>query len=342
MKLIYFGVILATIIDLSYTNLNFDPLLNPWTLPGLPISPDKIKIYGFNHTGGKFFQTLNGSEMNDYCLVTDNVTLLLHGWSETITAYWVADMVNGFLINRAGCVLFIDYSYYVNKMLASYQTISYLGYPILFAYFNSLSWFVKDLLTRIDTIGYNPDNILMFVFSFGAHIGFQGAYLYSKYQQKKINAIHACDPAGPIFDQLNIFSNLGLGLGDLLASVVSPSELNARSSAKYVQCIHANGLLIGLGTTKRFCKTDINMGNCGQTQDAENATYGSHALCPLFYRSAFDNDFKLVDKPPNCTNQTYAPDVTNKYLVMGLRLDTSAQDGEYYSMTYQPPLYNAP
>jgi len=186
MKLIYFGVILATIIDLSYTNLNFDPLLNPWTLPGLPISPDKIKIYGFNHTGGKFFQTLNGSEMNDYCLVTDNVTLLLHGWSETITAYWVADMVNGFLINRAGCVLFIDYSYYVNKMLASYQTISYLGYPILFAYFNSLSWFVKDLLTRIDTIGYNPDNILMFVFSFGAHIGFQGAYLYSKYQQKKL------------------------------------------------------------------------------------------------------------------------------------------------------------
>jgi len=347
MKFIYFCVVLTTIIDVG-TTLDLNPL-NPWTLPVLPISPDKIKIYGYNQAGVTFNQTLTGSEMKAHCPPGSNVTLIIHGWTESITRYWVDDMVKGFRKNRGGCVLFMDYSYYANETFTSYQTVSYLGYPILFAYFHPLSEFVKEVLCHVEELGYSPDNILMFTFSFGGHIGFQGAYLYSVKQGKQINAIHACDPAGPIFDQLITVAtvvppNL---LNNLLPKMLSPSEFNARFSAKYVQCIHTNGILldgtkIGEGTTRRFCKTDIDMGNCGETQAAATDTISSHLLCPLFYMSAFDNDFKLINKPPNCKNQTYAPVVKNKNLVMGLRFDTSAEDGEYYSNTYQPPLYNAP
>jgi len=325
--LLYFGAIL-TMVDFGYL---VDPL-------NLLVDPSKIIVYGYHKSGATFTQTLTGSEMKDYCPLTGNFTLLIHGWTESVSRYWVAPMVSSFLEARGDCVLFMDYSYYANGTLTTDATIDYLGYIVLFAYFDPLSNYVTALLSRIQAMGYNPDNGFIFSFSFGTHIGFQGAYFYSKNQNfaKKIKTMHACDPAGPLFDQLNI-------IGPLL----SPSEFYASSSAKQVQCIHTNGKLIdgaaiGKGTTKRFCHKDIDMGNCGETQDAATDTISSHLLCPLFYISAFNNDFKMVNKPPNCQNQKYAPDVTNKYLVMGFRFDMSAQNGQYYSKTYQPPLYNAP
>lgn len=83
-----------------------------------------------------------------------------------------------------------------------------------------------------------------------------------------------------------------------------------KESAKNVQCIHTSA---DAGTKQRNCHQDWNMGICGYHQiGAKKPPLGSHGLCPIFYNSAFDNNFYAEENPQQCTKvqirQRYWPE----------------------------------
>lgn len=90
-----------------------------------------------------------------------------------------------------------------------------------------------------------------------------------------------------------------------------------QNAAKNVQCIHTSN---NLGTSERKCHQDWLMGNCGRNQpgaqdvsaaicfllnNCPDSIMSSHSLCPVFYNSAFTNDF-LADTKQNCRSNRIA------------------------------------
>lgn len=123
-----------------------------------------------------------------------------------------------------------------------------------------------------------------------------------------------------------------------LTQVLLPTH--AKDSAKNVQCIHTSG---DIGTTSRYCQKDVSVGNCGLSQPAALIPpflTVSHFMCPVLYNNAFTNDFKMVMKAQvyaatyfSCVS-TNAVDISNlDPLFMGYRMDMSAPNGEYFSLS---------
>lgn len=96
-------------------------------------------------------------------------------------------------------------------------------------------------------------------------------------------------------------------------------------AAKNVQCIHTSSLA---GTTLRQCHQDWMMGKCGKEQPAQNwfkwlycktthscdtSLHESHGLCPLFYNSAFKNDFIADNSVHKCSSDREPTEVPKNF-----------------------------
>lgn len=51
----------------------------------------------------------NNDTLLEKCDVTDNITIIIHGWRESINTEWTKDVIGNFSNERQGCVIFMDY-----------------------------------------------------------------------------------------------------------------------------------------------------------------------------------------------------------------------------------------
>lgn len=86
------------------------------------------------------------------------------------------------------------------------------------------------------------------------------------------------------------------------------------------------------------------MGYCGVTQEASSVIPPSnHGLCPIFYNSAFTNNFYAAEQNPNQCIASYKPaQNVPKYFKMGYQETRKSEVfGELFSPTTKNYPYNA-
>ncbi|XP_037042103.1 phospholipase A1 member A-like [Bradysia coprophila] len=275
-----------------------------------------IIFHGYDATGRSFTSSLdNDLTLLQHCIITDNVTIITHGWrEESLRSIWARNMISNFSSVRGGCVFIMDYEYY-----------SHGSYLSLYSHFKPITEVLTKKLLQLNRLGFDPVNFFLFGFSFGSHLVFEGAYQFGP---RKVGRIDCCDPAGPLFPEY-----------------FGPA-LHARDSALFVQCVHTSS---DKGTAARYCPININMGKCGQSQPGSTSRpHLSHGLCPVIYANAFKVDFSLV--PVNqindyfsvhCKSRKYTPDVRQlPHSTMGFRFNASFPLGEYFALTSDAAPYN--
>jgi hypothetical protein len=196
--------------------------------------------------------------------------MVIHRWGESISTWWVKNLMDNFTYYRGGCVVFMDYSNH-----------SVLDYGVLVSRFVNIS---AVLLKKFIQIG-NYDRMYCFGFSYGSRLCIDaGVNLVMGNSSRQISRMDFCDPAGPSFDG-NVREKL------------------PTSAAKNVACINTRN---NYGTTIYNCHQNFRMGNCGFSQVAAGPfPLGSHGLCVKFFTLAFN-----VDYTPNnyykCTSKRMA------------------------------------
>lgn len=51
----------------------------------------------------------NNSTLLAECDVNGNITIIIHGWKESVKTEWTSALIGNFLAARGGCVMFMDY-----------------------------------------------------------------------------------------------------------------------------------------------------------------------------------------------------------------------------------------
>lgn len=97
LKLVVLGFALVTTVHLS-TELNWFEI--------------NIVFHGYDATGRTFISTFSNNEtLLQHCGLSNNITIITHGWEESIRSIWVQAMIGNFSTIRGGCVFFMDYGY---------------------------------------------------------------------------------------------------------------------------------------------------------------------------------------------------------------------------------------
>ncbi|XP_055539473.1 lipase member H-like [Wyeomyia smithii] len=243
------------------------------------------------------------------CDPREQYALIVHGWREGNTTEWVIDTVSNMTAYREGCVMLMTYG-------NNNRNIDY--YKELVPFFDLLARNITEYFQRLETLGFDSSNAIVFGFSFGAQLALEAG---RRFGFQKLGRIDACDPAGPSFD------------GDSARFPLDP-----KAAAKWIQCIHTSSKF---GTSRRNCHVNWNMGQCGKEQPASGRyPKGSHGLCPYFYNSAFTHNFYAVPMPKSCS----ARRVTSTWpdgFKMGYFCDMeSGFEGELFSLTTKEYPYN--
>jgi hypothetical protein len=196
----------------------------------------------------------------------------VHGWKESCSnRKWVQELLENMHEFRGGCVICMDYFRY-----------SRLGYGEMIPRFDSIASVLTKKLQSLHQQGMQYENLFMWGFSYGGQLVVEAG---KRIGNQSVDRIDTCDMAGMVFDANPLYGNV-----------------DRRTAAKFVQCIHTS---IDIGTTfTNSCHQNWKMGQCGKQQiGAQYTPYRSHELCPVFYNSAFKNDFYAVPKQLTCLNE---------------------------------------
>lgn len=79
--------------------------------PNRNLYEQNIIFHGYDAFGRSFESTSNNSIiLLQHCIITDNVTIITHGWKEeSIRTIWARKMIDNFASARGGCIFFMDY-----------------------------------------------------------------------------------------------------------------------------------------------------------------------------------------------------------------------------------------
>jgi acetyl esterase/lipase len=104
------------------------------------------------------------------CQPNEKYAVIVHGWLESIKTDWVDDLVENLLRYRGGCIFFMDYS---NHSMVQ-------EYFMLVRKFDDISQVLVDKLYHLEGQGFNPDNLFIYGFSFGAQLAINAGNLYGE------------------------------------------------------------------------------------------------------------------------------------------------------------------
>jgi len=102
------------------------------------------------------------------CNSREKYAFVVHGWTESIRAEWVPDLLANLAKHRGGCVIFMDYS--------NHSQVN--DYFVLVRKFNAISSVLLKKIQQLDKEGFNPDNMYMYGFSFGAQLAINAGIQY--------------------------------------------------------------------------------------------------------------------------------------------------------------------
>lgn len=121
-----------------------------------------------SRTGEQFVSSFDNDLTQLGCNSSEKYAMIVHGWLESIEADWVHDLVGNLQRFRGGCIIFMDYS--------NHSVVQ--DYFVLVGKFNLLSQVLVDKLFQLEAQGFNPDNLYMYGFSFGAQLVIHAGNLY--------------------------------------------------------------------------------------------------------------------------------------------------------------------
>lgn len=91
-------------------------------------------------------------------------SLITHGWNGS-SACWIPDLINNLTFFRHGCVVFMNYSYFSDR----------INYAEVRTHFRPISDLMTSKLNQLDNDGVRGDQIFMFGFSLGGRIVIEAA-----------------------------------------------------------------------------------------------------------------------------------------------------------------------
>lgn len=127
-----------------------------------------MKFDKLSRSGDQFVSTLKNDLKEQGCNSSEKYAIIVHGWLEGIETNWVHDLVGNLKRYRGGCIIFMDYS---NHSMVQ-------DYFFLVRKFIPLSEVLLDKLRQLESQGFNPDNLFMYGFSFGAQLAINAGNLY--------------------------------------------------------------------------------------------------------------------------------------------------------------------
>lgn len=193
-----------------------------------------------------------------------------------------------------------------------YTKVDLSKFAEVFLHYEGIVTSIVNEVVAFNKRGFTAANTYFFGFSFGGQVAMGVGRKVSSKIGGKVNKVHVCDPTA-----------LGFPVTDA-----------SKDAGVNVQCIHTNSVF--WGTKKRDCHQDWNMGNCGLIQSSnENVT--SHMQCPLFYNSAFNNNFLAIPKPDACITPTTLGAYQSGFK-MGYN-EVRTPTGEFYAKTGILPPY---
>lgn len=126
------------------------------------------KFNDLSSDGDQFISTFDRSLTSTGCNSSEKYAIVVHGWMESIEADWVDDLMKNLKRYRGGCIIFMDYS---NHSMVQ-------DYFLLVRKFAALSQVLVEKLRQLETEGFDPDNLYMYGFSFGAQLAINAGKLY--------------------------------------------------------------------------------------------------------------------------------------------------------------------
>lgn len=264
-------------------------------------------------------KTFVDDKLGDVCDVNGKFAFVVHGYNGGYST-WLDTITKKLLQYRGGCVILMDFKLYSDlPNLSLFQSY----YPLV-ANFSKISNVLTKKLRNLEVEGFNPDNVFMFGFSYGARLVIDAAANFGIQKIKEIDGkidiitLHlfkliffyklACEPAAPGFDYYN-----------------SEVAKNPQDAAKNVQCIHTSN---NFGTAVYNCHQNWRMGVCGAYQIGGRdwsllycelykicqtpKAIGSHSLCHDMYINAFEVDF-LANNIYLCPSYRAAKNLPTKF-----------------------------
>lgn len=137
------------------------------------MSSTQFNLLRFNtlsRDGNRSVSSFDRSLTSSGCNASEKYAIVVHGWLESVTAEWVDDLIENLQRYRGGCIMFMDYSNHSQVQ----------EYFLLVRKFNALSHVLLGKLQQLEAEGFNPDNLYMYGFSFGAQLVINAGNLYGE------------------------------------------------------------------------------------------------------------------------------------------------------------------
>jgi Lipase len=121
-------------------------------------------------SGNQFVSSFDDNSTQQRCNSSEKYAIIVHGWLESIATDWVHELVENLLRYRGGCVIFMDYSNH--SIVQEYFT--------LVRKFDEISHVLLEKLHQLEGQGFDPKNLFMYGFSFGAQIAINTGNIYGE------------------------------------------------------------------------------------------------------------------------------------------------------------------
>lgn len=178
------------------------------------------------------------------CRKTGKFTFISHGWNGS-KGVWIIPLKEMFKNYRGGCIIVLNWGKYSDDPL----------YPVVVMFhWKAVANTLADRLFRLEKEGVSPDDMHLYGHSLGARMVIDAGTTFGPGRiatidgkrmmrfriafKLKLSVNLACDPAGPQFESIDLYSD-------------------QKKAAKNVQCIHTS---VPLGTAFYLCHQSWRMG----------------------------------------------------------------------------------
>ncbi|KAH1014526.1 lipase member H-A [Dendroctonus ponderosae] len=201
-----------------------------------PVTENEVSFYLYTGENPKEYSVIGQDNLDQFWNTTNQIVLLIHGWTNSRQSDWMEDLKNAFLVrDKDSFVIMVDWQEPANQL---YYVSSINTYDV--------SKIITKLLVNLyRNYQVDRERFLLVGHSLGGQIcGFVGK-LFKKETSETLPRLIALDPAGPLF-----------------STRPEDKRLN-KNDARVVEVIHTDGGTFGF---RNSCGTIDFFANGGSSQ----------------------------------------------------------------------------